>query len=116
MRADCAEDARAKRRGDAEQGAPPDRDRELAPDVVVPRRHWSRSLRELTPFLRRDGWRAVRFPVRDTYFNNVPELSRSRFVPEPHRFETPATDDPDEQLVIYLRDESAKRTGTSTSP
>ena len=91
-------------------------DRELEPDVVVPRRRWLRGLRELGPFLRRGEWEEIRFPVRDVHFNNVPALSRSRFVPDPHRFETPATDDPDAQLVLYLRAESAKRTGTSRSP
>jgi hypothetical protein len=91
-------------------------DRELAPDVVVPRRRWPRSLRELAPYLRRGAWQAVRLPVRDTHWNNVPALSRSRFVPDPHRFETPATDDPEEQLVLYLRAESSKRTGTSSTP
>jgi hypothetical protein len=91
-------------------------DRELAPDVVVPRRRWPKSLRELAPYLRRGEWREVRLPVRDTHWNNVPALSRSRFVPDPHRFETPATDDPEAQLVLYLRAESSKRTGTSSSP
>ncbi len=91
-------------------------DRELAPDVVVPRRRWPKSLRELAPFLRRGEWEEVRLPVRDTHWNNVPALSRSRFVPDPHRFETPATDDPEAQLVLYLRAESSKRTGTSRSP
>jgi hypothetical protein len=91
-------------------------DREREPDVVVPRRRWPRSLRELAPFLRRGEWEEVRFPVRDVHWNNVPALSRSRFVPDPHRFETPATDDPDAQLVVYLRAASSKRTGTSTSP
>lgn len=91
-------------------------DRELAPDVVVPRRRWPRSLRELAPFLRRGEWEEVRFPVRDTHWNNVPALSPSRFVPDPHRFATPATDDPEAQLVLYLRAASSKRTGTSRSP
>jgi hypothetical protein len=91
-------------------------DRELLPDVVVPRRRWPRSLRELAPFLRRGEWDELRFPVRDVHFNQVPSLSRSRFVPDPHRFATPATDDPDAQLVIYWRRDSAKRTGTSSSP
>ena len=82
----------------------------------MPRRRWPRSLRELAPFLRRGEWEAVRLPVRDTHWNNVPSLSRSRFVPDPHRFETPATADPQAQLVLYLRAESSKRTGTSSSP
>lgn len=91
-------------------------DRELVPDVVVPRRRWPRSLRELAPFLRRGEWEELRFPVRDVHFNQVPALSRSRFVPDPHRFETPATDDPEAQLVIYWRRNSSKRTGTSSAP
>jgi len=91
-------------------------DRELLPDVVVPRRRWPRSLRELAPFLRQGEWEELRFPVRDVHFNQVPALSRSRFVPDPHRFETPATDDPEAQLVIYWRRDSSKRTGTSSSP
>jgi hypothetical protein len=91
-------------------------DRALEPDLVIPRRRWPRSLRELGPLLARGEWEAVRLPVHDTHWNNVPALSRSRFVPDPHRFETPATDDPDAQLVIYRRVASSKRTGTSSSP
>jgi hypothetical protein len=91
-------------------------DRERLPDVVVPRRRWPRSLRELAPFLRQGEWEELHFPVRDVHFNQVPALSRSRFVPDPHHFETPASDDPDAQLVIYWRRDSAKRTGTSSSP
>jgi hypothetical protein len=92
------------------------RDRQLDPDVVVPRRRWPHSLQELGPFLRRGGYEEQRFPVRDLHFNNIPALSRSRFIPDPHRFHTAQTDDPDEQLVIYLRSESSKRTGTSSRP
>jgi len=79
------------------------RDRQLDPDVVVPRRHWPSSLRELGPFLRRGRYEEQRFPVRDLHFNNIPALSRSRFIPDAHRFLTAETDDPDQQLVIYLR-------------
>jgi len=91
-------------------------DRELVPDVVIPRRRWPRGLRELGLFLRRGEWDEQRFPVRDVHFNQVPALSRSRFIPDPHRFETPATEDPEAQLVIYWRRDSSKRTGTSSSP
>ena len=91
-------------------------DRELEPDVVVPRRRWPRSLRELAPFLRDGSFEAVRFPVRDVHFNQIPELSRSRFVPDPHYFATPSSDDPAEQLVLYRRTASSKRTGTSSRP
>ena len=82
-------------------------DRAQTPDVVIPRRRWPTSLRELAPFLRDGDFEAVRFPVRDVHFNQIPELSRSRFVPDPHRFETPATDDPAQQLVLYRRAASA---------
>jgi hypothetical protein len=91
-------------------------DRELEPDVVVPRRRWPHSMQELGPFLRKGGYEVQRFPVRDLHFNNIPALSRSRFIPDPHRFRTAETDDPDEQLVIYLRSSSSKRTGTSSRP
>jgi hypothetical protein len=79
------------------------RDRELSPDVVIPRRRWPRSLQELGPYLRAGDWEQVRLPVADVHHNNVPALSASRFIPAPHRFETPHSDDPDEQLVLYLR-------------
>jgi len=92
------------------------RDHQLEPDVVVPRGGYPRSLMQLRPFLERGSWEEQRFPVRDLHHNNVPALSRSRFIPDPHRFRTAATDDPEQQLRIYLRSSSAKRTGTSSSP
>jgi hypothetical protein len=91
-------------------------DRRLDPDVVVPRRRWPRSLRELVPFLARDGYERELLPVRDLHFNNIPALSRSRFIPDPHRFRTAETSDEDEMLVVYRRPESSKRTGTSSRP
>jgi hypothetical protein len=92
------------------------RDRQLAPDVVVPRRRWPASLREVAPFLRAGDWQEQRFPVEDVHFNNVPALSRSRFIPAPHRFVSPTTSVPEEQLVLYWRLSSEKRTGTSRRP
>jgi hypothetical protein len=92
------------------------RDRERTPDVVIPRRRWPRSLQELAPFVRAGEWEQVRLPVADVHYNNIPALSPSRFIPAPHHFATPATDDPDEQLVIYLRRSSANSTGTSRRP
>lgn len=88
----------------------------LEPDVVVPRRRWPRSLAALRPFLAKGEWEAERLPVRDVHHNNVPALSASRFLPDPHRFTTPATGDPDAQLVLYWRGSSANRTGTSSRP
>jgi hypothetical protein len=78
-------------------------DRQLEPDVVVPRRRWPRSLAELGPLLARGEWEEVRLPVEDLHHNTVPALSRSRFIPDSHRFRTAASDDPDAQLVLYLR-------------
>jgi hypothetical protein len=92
------------------------RDSQLEPDVVIPRRRWPRSFAKLRPLLARGEWEEVRLPVRDVHHNNVPALSRSRFLPDPHRFETPATDDPAEQLVLYRRVSSENRTGTSSRP
>jgi hypothetical protein len=79
------------------------RDLALEPDVVVIRRRWPPGQRELRQMLRRGVFREERLPVRDVHFNNVPALSRSAAVPDPHRFRTPATDDPAEQLVIHWR-------------
>jgi hypothetical protein len=92
------------------------RDHALAPDVVIPRRRWPRSMQELGPYLREGDWDEVRLPVADVHHNNVPALSASRFIPAPHRFVTPESDDPDEQLVLYLRRSSANTTGTSSRP
>jgi hypothetical protein len=86
-------------------------DRRLEPDVVAPRRRWPRSLAELGPFLARGEWEEVRFPVEDLHHNTVPALSRSRFIPDPHRFRTAASDDPDAQLVLYLRVPGPPRAG-----
>lgn len=91
-------------------------ERDLEPDVVVPRRRWPRSLVELGPYLRRGAWSEERLPVADVHHNNVPSLSVSRFMPAPHRFATPASDDPDEQIVVYRRLSSEKSTGTSSRP
>jgi hypothetical protein len=92
------------------------RDHQLEPDVVVPRRRWPRSVRELAPFLRSGEWEEQRFPVRDLHHNNLPALSRSRFLPEPHLYRSATTDDPEAQLRIYRRSSSSKRTGTSSRP
>ncbi|HJO22437.1 MAG: hypothetical protein QF890_07190 [Myxococcota bacterium] len=91
-------------------------ERGLEPDIVVPRRRWPRSLAALRPFLARGQWETQRLPVRDVHHNNIPALSASRFVPDPHRFTTPESSAPDDQLVVYWRGSSANRTGTSSSP
>ncbi|MGH0031429.1 MAG: hypothetical protein ACQGVC_16660 [Myxococcota bacterium] len=64
-------------------------ERELTPDVVVPRRRWPRMLPELSRFLARGGYEEVELPVRDVHYNNVPSLAASPTTPDPHRFETP---------------------------
>ena len=79
------------------------RDQRMQPDVVLPRRRWPRSLDALRPLLAGGDWEEARLPVRDTHHNNVPALSRTPFMPDPHRFATPATEDPDQQLLLYLR-------------
>ncbi|MEE9607451.1 MAG: hypothetical protein V3U03_06885, partial [Myxococcota bacterium] len=78
-------------------------DRELVPDVVIPRRRWPRGLGELKRFLDRAEYRKETLPVRDIHFNNIPALSRSRTTPDRHRFRTPASAGPDDGLEVYLR-------------
>lgn len=91
-------------------------DQGLVPDVVIPRRRWPASLDELRPFLRRGDWEELRLPVQDVHFNNVPALSASRFLPAPHRFETPRSDDPAAQLTLYFRRSNRNATGSSRRP
>ncbi len=79
------------------------RDRALSPDVVIPRRRWSRQLPELERFLRGGHFALTRLPVEDTRFNQVPALSQSELLPETHRFATAATGDPELQLEVYER-------------
>ena len=79
------------------------RDRRLEPDVVIPRRRWPPGSAELERFLRRAEHRAVRLPVEDRHFNNVPTVTATRAVPDPHRFRTPHSSTPSAQLVVYER-------------
>lgn len=78
-------------------------DRRLEPELVIPRRRWRSSLPEALAFLRRGRWERETLPVVDLHYNNNPALSRSRFLPDPHRFETALPASEDEALVIYRR-------------
>jgi len=91
-------------------------DRRLEPDLVIPRRHWRSSLPEVLAFLRRGSWERNALPVVDLHYNNNPALSRSRFLPDPHRFRTAVPVRDDEALAIYRRVASSKDTGTSSGP
>jgi hypothetical protein len=91
-------------------------DRQREPDLVIPRRHWRSSLPETVAFLRRGRWERFALPVVDLHYNNVPALSRSRFLPDPHRFRTARPERPEEALVIYRRVASSNETGTSRGP
>jgi hypothetical protein len=91
-------------------------DRRLAPDLVIPRRRWPSSLPEVVAFLRQGSWERIQLPVVDLHYNNVPALSRSRFLPDPHRFRTAVPERSDEALAIYRRVASSKETGTSSGP
>jgi hypothetical protein len=79
------------------------RDRLLEPDVVIPRRRWRPGLAELERFLERGGFERRSLPVADVRWNNIPALSRSPWVPEPHRFRTPQPADESERLEIWER-------------
>jgi len=84
-------------------------DRRLEPDLAIPRRHWRTSLPEVVAFLRRGRWERFALPVVDLHYNNIPALSRSRFLPDPHRFRTAVPEREDEALVIYQRSSSPTR-------
>ena len=71
-------------------------ERELVPDVVIPRRRWPRRLPELARFLRRGEYEEVVLPVQDVHYNDIPSLSRWPSTPDPHRFETPLAGRPRE--------------------
>jgi hypothetical protein len=79
------------------------RERALEPDVVIPRRRWPPGQDELRRFLARGEFREIRLPVEDRHFNNIPAVTRTRAIPDPHRFRTPHTSDPTEQLRIFER-------------
>ena len=79
------------------------RDRVLDPDLVIPRRRWPPGRAELRRFLQRSEFEVVALPVEDRHFNNVPAVTRTRAVPDPHRFRTPESADPSAQLMIYER-------------
>ncbi|HEY8153484.1 MAG TPA: hypothetical protein VII72_05080 [Myxococcota bacterium] len=91
-------------------------DRGLEPDLVIPRRRWRSSLPEVVAFLHRGRWERFTLPVVDLHYNNIPALSRSRFLPDPHRFRTAVPREEGEALVIYQRVASSKETGTSSGP
>jgi len=78
-------------------------DRRLEPDLAIPRRHWRSSLPEVVAFLRRGRWERFPLPVVDLHYNNIPALSRSRFLPDPHRFRTAVPEREGDALVIYQR-------------
>lgn len=78
-------------------------ERRLEPDVVVPRRRWPSGLPEISRFLARGSWREERYPVADLYWNNIPAVSRSPRVPDPHRFRTARTTDPSQMLQVFYR-------------
>jgi hypothetical protein len=91
-------------------------DRRLEPDLVIPRRRWRSSLPEVVAFLRRGSWERIALPVVDLHYNNIPALSRSRFLPDPHRYRTAVPEREGDALVIYRRVASSKETGTSSGP
>ena len=78
-------------------------ERELRPDVLVPRGGWPRGLPELRRFASRDRYEPVELAVRDVHFNNVPSLSRTGAMPDVHRFRTAELGPDDPRLRVYHR-------------
>jgi hypothetical protein len=78
-------------------------ERSLSPDVVFPRRWWKRGLGELRGFLERGEFERHRFDLPDLPYNNNPALSRSPWIPDPHRFRTATLETPKNALTIHQR-------------
>jgi hypothetical protein len=78
-------------------------ERELEPDVVVPRRHWTPAAPELERFLERDRFVKVRLPVVDLPYNNIAALSKTPSIPITHRFELGRSEDPNKNLSVHHR-------------
>jgi hypothetical protein len=79
-------------------------DRELDPDILIPRRRWRSTLGEIWKFRDRGGYQAVPLDVRDLHYNNIPALSRSPSSPDPHRFETALPERDEDRLTLYIRE------------
>jgi hypothetical protein len=80
------------------------RERDLIPDVVIPRRAWPRTLPQVRRYLARGSYREESLPVADTRYNNIPAVSASQATPDPHRFTTPEAGPADPaRLRVYHR-------------
>ena len=78
-------------------------ERSLSPDVIFPRRWWKRGQGELRGFLERGDYERHTFDLPDLPYNNNPALSRSPWIPDPHRFRTAALENPKNALAIHQR-------------
>jgi hypothetical protein len=78
-------------------------ERSLSPDVIFPRRWWKRGQGELRGFLERGDYERHTFDLPDLPYNNNPALSRSPWIPDPHRFRTAALKNPKNALAIHQR-------------
>lgn len=78
------------------------RERRIAPDVVVPRR--GRRHREVLAEMLREGrFARTRFPIHDSWTNNIPSLSPHTAGGETHRFRTLREERPAAQVVVFER-------------
>lgn len=80
-----------------------EQDLKLTPDAMVFRRQWqSASITHFESYLAKAPYGMIRFAVRDAPVNQIPELyfwGQSLH----HRFKTVLTDDPQEQLAMFVR-------------
>jgi hypothetical protein len=80
------------------------RERDLRPDVVIPRRAWPRTLPPLRRYLARGEYREEWLPVVDTRYNQIPAVSAARATPDPHWYATPVAGPADPtRLRVYHR-------------
>lgn len=84
-------------------GAALERDREIQPDVIVPR-PWPDHLGVLKELSERVPYTATSFPVQNLPWNNNPALSPRADHATAHRFRTPAPREGAPELVILERE------------
>ena len=83
-------------------GADLERDREIQPDVIVPR-PWPDHVPVLEALSKGAAYQATSFPVQNLPWNNNPSLTPRVDHPTAHRFRTPPPREGAPQLVILER-------------
>lgn len=78
-------------------------ERELKPDVIVPRRNWRKTLPEIASLLRGGRFQGVQLDIKDMPYNNIPALSKTIWLMTVHQFRTARASNPERRLTVYHR-------------